>query len=243
MLLLGPNMNPVAVINGERDKVAAVAAALLLHSCLLYGLWHFQFTPPLAESLPVFVSLVSLTAPATRAAPVAVKPVQPTRKNQEAPGVSPVVSQPLANPAPLVAPVEQVAPQPPVARALTTHAPVMAPVGARPANVPVVTSAADAPESVIRSSELSVSCPERTPPVYPKQSLRLGEQGKTVLLVELDELGRVSSVAVNTKSGFPRLDEAAINAVNTWRCTPAKRNGVAVRSVAMQPFNFTLKGR
>jgi protein TonB len=96
---------------------------------------------------------------------------------------------------------------------------------------------------VLLSGELSVNCSERTPPAYPKQSLRLGEQGKTVLLVELDELGRVADVAVKTRSGFPRLDEAAINAVKSWHCTPAKRNGVAVRSVALQPFNFALKGR
>jgi len=96
---------------------------------------------------------------------------------------------------------------------------------------------------VLLSNELSVSCTERTPPSYPKQSLRLGEQGKTVLLVELDERGRVVNIAVKTKSGFPRLDEAAINAVKTWHCNPAERNGVAVRAVALQPFNFVLKGR
>lgn len=98
-------------------------------------------------------------------------------------------------------------------------------------------------QPIILSGELSVSCPDRSAPVYPRQSSRLGEQGKAVLLVELDELGRVINVAVKTKSGFPRLDEAAVNAVKTWHCTPAKRNGVAVRSVALQPFNFTLKGR
>jgi protein TonB len=106
-----------------------------------------------------------------------------------------------------------------------------------------VPKVATAPQPLLLTGELSVSCTERTPPSYPKQSLRLGEQGKTVLLVELDELGRVITVDVKTKSGFPRLDEAAINAVKTWRCSPAKRNGVAVRSVALQPFNFSLKGR
>jgi protein TonB len=63
------------------------------------------------------------------------------------------------------------------------------------------------------------------------------------LLVELDEMGRMITVDVKTKSGFPRLDEAAVNAVKTWRCTPARRNGAAARSIALQPFNFTLKGR
>jgi protein TonB len=99
------------------------------------------------------------------------------------------------------------------------------------------------PQPLHLGGELSVSCSERPAPAYPKQSLRLGEQGKTVLLVELDELGRMITVEVKTKSGFPRLDEAALNAVRTWRCTPAKHNGIAVRSIALQPFNFTLKGR
>jgi protein TonB len=95
---------------------------------------------------------------------------------------------------------------------------------------------------VLASGELSVSCSDRTPPVYPKLSLRLGEQGRTLLLVELDERGRVANVSVKAGSGFSRLDEAAINAVKNWRCTPAMRNGVAVRSVATQPFNFALAG-
>ena len=99
------------------------------------------------------------------------------------------------------------------------------------------------PQPVQLSGDLSVSCPERTPPSYPKQSLRLGEQGKTVLRVELNESGRVEQVAVQSSSGFPHLDEAAMTAVRGWHCTPAKRNGTAVRSVALQPFNFTLKGR
>jgi protein TonB len=112
-----------------------------------------------------------------------------------------------------------------------------------PAGSPAQLGGTTGSQPLLLSGELSVSCSERTAPVYPKQSLRLAEQGKTVLLVELDELGRVSNVTLKSKSGFPRLDEAAINAVKTWRCNPAKRNGVAVRSVALQPFNFILKGR
>jgi protein TonB len=95
---------------------------------------------------------------------------------------------------------------------------------------------------MLLNGDLSVSCTERPPPAYPKLSVRLGEQGKTIVLVELDELGHVINVAIKKKSGFARLDEAAIAAVKTWRCNPAKRNGAAVRAVALQPFNFILKG-
>jgi protein TonB len=104
-------------------------------------------------------------------------------------------------------------------------------------------SGAVATQSVLLPGDLSVSCSERISPAYPKLSLRLGEQGRTLLLVEMDERGRVANVSVKTGSGFPRLDEAAVNAVRGWRCTPAVRNGIPVRSVALQPFNFALAGR
>jgi len=62
-----------------------------------------------------------------------------------------------------------------------------------------------------------------------------------VLRVELDEQGNVSASRVATSSGFARLDEAALAAVKTWRCNPARRDGQPVRAVALQPFKFVLQ--
>lgn len=131
----------------------------------------------------------------------------------------------------------------------TQTAPVKAPAPTVPAAVtqpsaPAVSAALPAapPKPVTLSNELSLNCSERTPPVYPKQSMRLGEQGKTILQVELDESGKVVAVVVKTSSGFQRLDDAAISAVKSWHCTPARRNGIAVHATALQPFNFALKG-
>ena len=90
-------------------------------------------------------------------------------------------------------------------------------------------------------TELSVSCPQRRPPAYPPLSRRLGEEGKTVLRVELDAQGAISAAQVTASSGFSRLDEAALAAVKTWRCTPAQRDGQPVRAVALQPFKFLLQ--
>ena len=73
-------------------------------------------------------------------------------------------------------------------------------------------------------------------------SKRMNEQGKVVLRVELGEDGRVANAEVKTSSGYRRLDDAALNTVKTWRCKPAMRNGVAMRAVALQPFNFILEG-
>ena len=97
------------------------------------------------------------------------------------------------------------------------------------------------PEPIVLHEELSVSCPDRSPPVYPVTSRQIGEQGKVLLRVELDEQGRVSAARVETSSGIPRLDEAALTAVKEWRCVAARRDGVPVRAVALQPFKFSLR--
>jgi len=95
---------------------------------------------------------------------------------------------------------------------------------------------------VTLGGELSLACPERTPPLYPPTSRRLGEEGTVVLRVELDEGGRVETARVQTGSGHPRLDEAALTAVRSWRCHPASHDGRPVRAVALQPFKFVLQG-
>jgi protein TonB len=219
-------------LQSKRDKATGCAAALILHFVVLYGLWSYHIIPPPSEALTVFVSYIQPAAPAKVAPTVTSKPLS---ARQETPRpIAPTAPQLPASPAQVSSPSEPIVYAPPAAKAVP--ATVSAPsVNASPQ------AAAAQPLSL--KDELSASCTERTPPVYPKQSARLGEQGKTVLLVELDEQGRVTRTEVKVTSGFARLDEAAINAVKTWHCTPAKRNGVAVRSVAAQPFNFILKGR
>jgi protein TonB len=66
--------------------------------------------------------------------------------------------------------------------------------------------------------------------------------GVVVLRVELSDTGHVVSAKVQSSSGYFRLDEAALAAVRTWRCTPPTHNGQPVHAVALQPFNFTLQG-
>jgi protein TonB len=112
----------------------------------------------------------------------------------------------------------------------TPYAPSAAPEPPKP----------DGPVSL--GGELSVACPERTAPRYPSASRRMGEEGTVVLRVELDEAGHVTHARVQTGSGHARLDETAIATVQTWRCTPALRDGRPVRAIALQPFKFVLQG-
>jgi protein TonB len=65
-------------------------------------------------------------------------------------------------------------------------------------------------------------------PEYPTMSRRLGEEGAVVLLLTLDEDGRVTEATVDTSSGFERLDEAAVKEAKrprNWKFVPGTVNG------------------
>jgi protein TonB len=66
-------------------------------------------------------------------------------------------------------------------------------------------------------------------------------QGKVMLRVELGEDGHVIYAEVKSSSGHQLLDDAALSNVKTWQCTPAMRNGVVVKAVALQQFSFILR--
>jgi protein TonB len=47
----------------------------------------------------------------------------------------------------------------------------------------------------------------RPPPPYPADSLRRREEGTVLLLIEVDDSGRIADVTVKESSGYPRLDQ------------------------------------
>jgi protein TonB len=79
-------------------------------------------------------------------------------------------------------------------------------------------------------------------PSYPAVSKRSREQGRVMLRVRVDEKGNVEGAEVQSSSGFPRLDEAALQAVRRWRFVPARLGERAVAGFALVPINFQLRG-
>jgi protein TonB len=118
--------------------------------------------------------------------------------------------------------------------------PIRAP-GPESASAVQVVSRSTGPETL--SGQLELQCPERHPPRYPPSSRREREQGEVRMKVEIDELGRIESVSVVGSSGSPRLDDAAREAIQSWRCQPAERDGKPVRAVALQTMAFVLGRR
>lgn len=219
--------------------------AFTLHAAVFYGMWHHRF--PVMSSQPVILTAEIITSPQSKI------------ETPEAPQVD-LKAEPVPHPPEKPKTVKKTPPQPKRQR-LASSAPALPeesfvtpslsqesidepkPVQQQAVQSVTGTRAEQMQTGpVTLTSELSVSCPELRAPDYPAHSRRLGEEGRLVVRVELDESGRVSHTHIVNSSGYSRLDDAALTAVKTWHCRPALRDGQPVQAVALQPFNFVLQG-
>ena len=221
---------------GTKQNVVSLPGLLFvfaIHAALFYGLWKNQLIPPPEQMVTLFADFIA--APKPELAPtIAHEPppakLQPIKKPDPKP-----VQPRLVTKAPALPEEEPVAPMPEPEPVLEPEIEMLEPE--------VITQPAQMPAGpVTLTSELSVSCPTLSAPIYPSISRRMGEEGQLVLRVELDENGQVDTAVVVDSSGYPRLDEAAMTAVKDWQCRPPLRGGQPIRAIALQPFNFVLQG-
>lgn len=175
--------------------------------------------PPASQPLPQ----------APPAAPARPRPVPAPPAPVPATSLPPVPADAEPDRAPLVAPVPPSAANPVPASAVVvappaTSAPTLAP--ATPA----------APQVVLPSSDARYLY--RPLPVYPRLSERRMEHGTVVLKVWVRADGSVDQVEVETSSGFPRLDRAALDVVPRWTFVPGTVNGVPQRLPVLVPVRF-----
>jgi protein TonB len=104
---------------------------------------------------------------------------------------------------------------------------------APPSDNAIAASASGAPQ------ELEAT--QRVEPVYPPTSRRMGEEGIVRLKVLVDERGRPHDVVVQASSGFPRLDQAAVDAVHRWRFKPASDGSNPVSAWSAVAIRFRLQ--
>ncbi len=71
-------------------------------------------------------------------------------------------------------------------------------------------------------------------------SRRLGEEGRVLLKVWVNAEGAPEHIEIQISSGFPRLDQAAQDAVSRWNFDPARRDEVAIASWVSIPVVFRL---
>ena len=100
------------------------------------------------------------------------------------------------------------------------------------------------PSPVVKKSpEIDPKFKRRFQPDYPPTSRRLGEEGSVVLQVLVDAEGKVSDGKIQTSSGFPRLDEAALkHALRAWRFKPGTEDGKPVSVWHSVKVTFRIQG-
>lgn len=79
---------------------------------------------------------------------------------------------------------------------------------------------------------------------YPEEARHLNEQGTVGLTFTVTDAGAVDNPSILESSGFADLDEAAIQAVKTWRYKPATKDSkpIPVRTTANVKFELSDTG-
>lgn len=219
-----------ARVLSRSQRAAAWGAVATVHVAVVGGLALASLqtkAPPPAPT--IMVSMISETtspAPTPTPPPPQPKPLEPTPQPKMVAAPRPTASPMMAPP-----PEEPVRPSPPQPSAAPS-----APAAAAPS------TAATGPS--ITPPNFTAAYLNNPGPQYPYASRRKREQGIVKLHVLVNANGRPEKVEIARSSGFPLLDQAALDVVkNRWRFAPAKQDGKAVSASVVVPLEFELKDR
>ncbi|OGT20675.1 MAG: hypothetical protein A2V90_05120 [Gammaproteobacteria bacterium RBG_16_57_12] len=206
-------------------RVIKFSLALGLHAALLAWILSTQVnTPPDTAPIPLDVRLIETTP----------RPPEPPKPVTEPPKPLPQIVQPVVHePEPVT---------PPVLTAAPSEEPAPAEYSVPPQPEPVQEAAPPAPSAPVTVTEARFDADylQNPAPAYPAMSRRLREEGQVLLLVQVSEKGAAEQVEIKQRSGFSRLDEAALKAVRQWRFVPARRGDEAVAASVVVPIVFRL---
>ena len=73
------------------------------------------------------------------------------------------------------------------------------------------------------------------PPLYPLEAARRRQQGTVIVIIHVSPEGLAAGADIAQSSGYPLLDQAAREAVLTWRFVPAVRGGIPI------PFDMPMR--
>jgi protein TonB len=206
-----------------------LAGVVLVHAALLAVLLNAPATPvevALAHPVTLTVNLIepevetpqpvsrpSLPRPVVESRP---PPVLAAEHPQPTPAPQPVVAMPAPPPEPATEPL------PP---AQANPAPEPAPSPALPITPP-------------RAADYRIN----PKPSYPSLSRRLGEAGTVRLNILVNPDGSVVRLELVQSSGYPRLDQSAMETVqSSWKFEPARQDGQPVSAWVIVPIQFTLR--
>ncbi len=205
---------------GVKSRLPGIAIAVGLHAAVVLALLSYApARQTLAELAPIMVSLVQ------------PRPAEPPK---ELPKPKPVVRQPVKRVEPKPLPLlTTTAPEMPAPAAIQPPPPAPPPppepIAAKPAPAPVI------------PPQFNADYLNNPAPSYPALSRRLGEEGRVVLRVFVDERGLPARVELRSSSGHERLDGIALETVRQWKFVPARRGDQAVSAWVLVPISFSLR--
>jgi protein TonB len=205
-------MAPAPDTSSSTRRTLAFIAVVLVHAIIFYG-FNKGISNILVEKI---------------FGPMETKIIEEVKKEEDRPPPPPPK---LEAPPPFVPPPDisiEVAPVETTTaiQVTTTQRPVAAPPA--PAERKAVTIPPKAPKT-------GLSQPE-----YPPAERRAEHTGTVILSIYVAENGHVSDAKIQTSSGYPKLDEAALNEAKRWRLTPGSEDGKPVGMRVTVPIVFKL---
>jgi periplasmic protein TonB len=195
-------------------KGAALAAVVLLHLVLGFALYSGLGAQIKKALDPAPLNLIPIEPPREPVKPLPRMPVISELKLYVPP---PTVPPPLPQAEPDLT-VDDAPPQPPK----TIEPSVPQPSARLPARFD--------PKHPLRIGEA----------YYPDASRRANEMGRCVVQVTVAVDGRITAAAIQSSTGFKRLDLACVNAVRGQRMLPAFEDGKPIESSVAIPIVWNL---
>lgn len=232
MRTLAPDLQ----IAPPRLSLGVLAGVLLIHAGIVAGMLTLtKPTQSISLPAPLYVRLIeAATAQPEPAPPLAQPRLQPP------PPIAPkrvltVLPAPEKPAAEAVQPVRQ----PPPAEPARSDP-------ARPETQPAPTPAAMeaprvAPPLPVTQPRFNADYLDNPKPPYPSASRRMGEEGEVRLRVHVDTAGQAQQIEIFRSSGFPRLDQAALDTVKQWRFVPARQGDQPIPAWVIVPIQFSLR--
>ena len=238
-LSIKSNNNGIKQTRLAWSKVFFLLLVMLVHTEVFSILVNGQ-PPPVKvkkSAAPILVSIVASSMLEPEMVPIIV-PVKITKKPKTKSKVKPkkiikkVVPVVEATQPVVEATIEQVVENVVLEDNVVVAAPVLAAANKAAEVVQV--------EEKIEPPKFGVSYLNNPVPRYPRFSRRKGDEGRVLLKVLVTAKGVPGQVEVENSSGYKRLDEAAINAVQNWHFIPARKGAEALSAYVLVPVKFSL---
>ncbi|GAC1319318.1 MAG: hypothetical protein NVS3B11_07910 [Collimonas sp.] len=212
-------------------RIGPLGAILLLHLAFFWAL-KSGLIQQAAQAMPkeIFASFIT---PEKTPEPTPPKP-QPAAPKPAAPKTAAVVKKNIAPPRPT-----PIVDSTPSEAAISVPAPAPQPPQREEpaAAAPAAPAAAPVQPRTITSGVEYIQPPDVR---YPAVSKRMGEEGKSIIRVLINEKGRAERAEVQKSSGSGRLDDAARQAVMRALFKPYMEDGKPMPVFAIVPVNFQL---